>query len=135
MLGRDRLGHEPPEAGVDAVRVVADLCLEKGPRRGDPATSLLPEARRTPLDCDLPYVGDRQVVARELDSVRHAASLVGVAADDRDRLSRAGGVESRCGGQRDVGARPVPLNGGAGLPGVTVSRHHAPRCDESAPRS
>ena len=98
LLGRNGLGDEAPESRVDAVGVVADLGLEKRPRCGDAAPALLTEERRPPFDRDLPHIGDRQVLARQLDSVRHAASLVR-ARFDEDRL--ATGCDPR-GGQRNL---------------------------------
>ena len=46
LLGRDRLGDEPAEAGVDAVRVVSDLGLEEGARRRRPLAAAGGPAKR-----------------------------------------------------------------------------------------
>jgi hypothetical protein len=75
LFRRDRLRDEPPEAGVDAVGVVADLGLEEGAGRRGALPSGRPEDGRTPVDRDVPHVRDREVLPGQLDSGRHGASL------------------------------------------------------------
>src|SRR4029078_2335389 len=117
LLRRDRLRDEPPEAGVDAVGVVADLRLEKGTRRGRSRPPRLSERRRTPGDRDVPDVRDRKVLPGQLDSVRHGASLDPPGAPVRAADSRS---PESVHASSDAYRTPSPL-GGAKLPGVTLS--------------
>ncbi len=89
LLGWDRLGDEAPEAGVDAVRVVADLGLEERACPRDSLAPARPERDRPTLDGDVPDVGDRQIVASQLDRGRHAASLDGGSARPHEPASPA----------------------------------------------
>jgi hypothetical protein len=74
QLGRDRLGDEAAEAGVDAVRVLA-LAVRRA--RDERAGSPHPRARRLgqlrarPLDRDRPHVLDGQVLAGQLTRGEH----------------------------------------------------------------
>ena len=71
-LVRDRLRDEPAEAGVDAVGVLAAVCVEDGARGGDPIERRCPSApprdRRTATS---QTSVDREVVAGEQDGVGH----------------------------------------------------------------
>ena len=92
LLGRDRLRDEPAEAGVDAVRVVADLRLEERARRSRPLAAASSQRNVSAPDRDVPDVPDREVVTRELDHGRHGASLVPPRAASRLRALRAGDI-------------------------------------------
>ena len=71
----DRLGHEAPEAGVDAVRVLGCLVHQRARRPHAPA-SLVGERDRRAVNGDLPDVVDPEVVPRQRVTRDHATSLV-----------------------------------------------------------
>ena len=134
LLGRDRFRDEAAKARVDAVGVIPHLRFEKGAGGGDALPTSLAERRRPPFDGDLPDLGDREVVARQLDSGRHAASLV--------RCRHGDGRSRRRSAKRRPSIVPSPTqsaaappNGGARLPEVTLSRQHAQVCVARAPTS
>ena len=63
LVVRDRARDEPPEAGVDAVRVLPTRdALDELPRGLHLAPRLVRERDRDPVDGDLPDVLDREVV-------------------------------------------------------------------------
>ena len=118
LLGRDRLGDEPPEPGVDAVRVVADLRLEEGARGGRAVATLCAEDDGAALDGDVPHVVDREVLAGQFDSAWHGASL--------DRHP--------CGPTGAKGSRTVRTRGRLSPPGrPAVSGHNTRSAHENGP--
>ena len=117
LLGRNRLGDEPAEAGVDAVCVVSDLGLEEGARRRRPLSATGAQRNLPAPDRYVPDVPDREVVTRELDHGRHGASLV-PATPTLSHAMRAA---------RPAGPAHAPPLWGRDIPSSHASRELRPR--------
>ena len=76
LLGRDLLGDEPPEARVDAVRVVAELPLDQRSRGPHPLASAIRQLHPATFDGDLPHLVNAKVVAGETEASHRGASLM-----------------------------------------------------------
>ena len=108
FLRRDGLGDETPEPRIDAVGVLPDAPLEEGTRSERPFAPSRSEDDGSSVDGDVPDIGDREVVARQLDRGRHGASLVGWSATPAPVGFALGRVRSRSPQPAPRGRSPAP---------------------------